>query len=158
MRYTHENLMNILNNPHISKTIHPNTIIIPTCENCIRIVLHGNPIYDVFKDNYNGFIYMRILPDSFSWFTNTTQTRIGLLCTEYGFHITRSSKPEKRYILEKFYPEKTIYSNKLRCIHVIYEDSRPFPLNDIYRREFKNNEYTRGYAGNLIGDYIYNPS
>lgn len=158
MIYNHESLMSILRNPHTSKTIHPNTIIIPTCKDSVRIVLHGNPIVDLFKDNIDRFIYMRILPDSFSWFTNTTQTRIGLICAEYGFHITRSSKPEKRYILEKFYHDKTVYSDKSRCIRVIYEDSHPFPLNDIYRRENGNDKYSRGYTGNLIGDYIYNPS
>lgn len=154
-------LMRIATTPSANKTIAPNTIVMTVCPNAVRIVLHGNPIYDILESAYYNATSMRILPAAYHWFTNTTQNRIALVASVYGLTVRRCSSPERMYIFHDIRNKDdnpSQYDNnfyKFKPInHYIYEDSIPFPLD-------WNTDFTswgvryRGFNLYLDGDYSY---
>lgn len=149
MTLTYNELRDIADNPAASKTIAPNTIVISSGINAVRVILHGNAIYDVLENGYHCGDSMRILPSAFTWFSNTTHSRIALVCEAYGFAVNRKARPEPHYIITK----KNGYG-RITIKHLIYEDSYPFPLAYNPESVSFNDEY-RGYRISLDGDYTH---
>lgn len=158
---TYKELNWIACTPTANKTIAANTIVIKPCPNAVRILLHGNPIFDIIESAYYNSESMRILPAAYTWFTNTTQNRISMIADAYGFTVRRCSKPERVYI---FHDKR----NKMRNIgqfdnqfykfkpinHYIYEDSIPFPLE--YNSDFSSwGMKYRGFNNYRDGDYSH---